>query len=115
MPVCHHGQMAESDPTHELQEFGLVWNLPTGPAPLVNQIVLQGLPDADGGPGEIVVRLGYALPSPQQTQGEPVVVTTVAAFTLSRHRAEQLRSFLTEQIDNWDAMDHSTRAEGRSL
>jgi hypothetical protein len=115
MRVCHHGQMAASDPLEEVHEFPLAWNLPPGPAPLVNQFVLQPLPDGDGGPGEIVVRLGYALPSPNQKDGQPVPVTTVAAFTLSRHRAEQLRGYLTEQIDNWDAIDRSARQKGQSL
>ncbi|MHA3021280.1 hypothetical protein ACXPWS_13600 [Mycobacterium sp. BMJ-28] len=103
--------MAEFDPMKEMEDVQLMWNLPSGPAPLVNQLLLQPVPDADGGPGEIVVRLGYALPPPNPTPGESVSVTTVAAFTLTRHRAAQFRDFLDQQINYWDAMDTAARGE----
>jgi hypothetical protein len=103
--------MAESADVSALQEVAVVWNLPPGPAPMVNQFVLQAIPDSDGGPAEIVVRLGYVLPSPHEPSEGPLPVTTVAAFTLTRYRAEQLRGFLTEQIDNWDKIDSAVRGE----
>jgi hypothetical protein len=78
---------------------------------MVNQFVLQSIPDSDGGPAEIVVRLGYVLPPPHQPSEQPLPVTTVAAFTLTRYRAEQLRDFLTQQIDNWDSLDSAARGE----
>lgn len=88
----------------------IVWNLPAGPPPLVNQFLLQGQPDADGGPGEIVVHLGYALSPPSPPRGG-VPVTTVASFALTRQRAEQLQKFLQDQIANWDKMNANTRGK----
>jgi hypothetical protein len=101
--------MAESEKTGALEEYQLMWNLAPGPAPMVNQMLVQGAPDADGGPGELVVRLGYALPAPNSAPSEVIPVATVAAFMLTRSRAEQLREFLKEQIDVWDAADAKAR------
>ncbi|MGD1241191.1 hypothetical protein [Mycobacterium seoulense] len=103
--------MADSENTDDVREFHLIWNLPSGPAPMVNQFILQPVPDGDGGPGEIVVRLGYVLPAPDQDPTQRVPVTTVAAFTLTRYRAEQLLGFLKEQIDSWDQMNRAVRGE----
>lgn len=88
----------------------IVWNVSTGPPPLVNQFLVQSQPDADGGPGEIVVHLGYSLipPSPPK---EPIPVTTIASFALTRHRAEQLMGFLKQQIENWDTANAATRRQ----
>lgn len=85
-----------------------VWNVPAGPPPSVNQLLLHAQTDADGGPAEIVVHLGYALSPPQAPEGG-VPVTTVASFSLTRHRAQQLQEFLGQQIDHWDKMDEEIR------
>jgi hypothetical protein len=109
--MCHHGSMADASEADEIREYQLIWNFPPGPAPMVNQMLLQSVPDGDGGPGEIVVRLGYALPGPDHSPSEPVPVTTVAHFSLTRHRAEQLRTFLQQQIEFWDKADSAARGE----
>jgi hypothetical protein len=88
------------------------WAVPAGPAPMVSHFVLTVAADADGGPGEILTYLGYVAPplgpiSPNQT----VPVATVATFALTRHRAEQLRDYLTTQINNWDEQDAATRGK----
>lgn len=117
--VCDHesmanpaGQQTPYDGSGELVSVPIVWTVSPGPPPLVNQFLLQGQPDADGGPGEIVVHVGYALAPPSPPKGG-VPVTTVASFALTRHRAEQLQEFLQEQIDNWDKLDASTRGKER--
>lgn len=109
--VCHHGPMADSEGETEVREVRVGWQVPTGPAPMVNQFLLQSVPDGDGGPGEIVVRLGYVVVAPDQNPDQTVPVTNVAAFTLTRYRAEQLRGFLTGQIDAWDRIDRETRGK----
>lgn len=100
-----------------LQSVPIVWQIDSGPAPMVNQFMLQAVVDADGGPGEIVVNAGYVVP-PAFTPAEgdvtdiqqgAVAVTNVARFSLSRHRAKQLMQFLSEQIDQWDAGDAIVR------
>lgn len=89
----------------------ITWNVFAGPPPLVNQFLVQSQPDADGGPGEIVVHLGYSL-IPPEVPKEPISVTTVASFALTRHRAEQLAEFLKQQIEHWDNADMGTRRKG---
>lgn len=112
--ICHHWPVADSEGLGEIREIQLVWNLPTGPAPLVNQFHIQPVPDGDGGPGEILVRLGYVAAVAQQDPNQPVPVTNVASFTLTRNRAEQLRGFLTEQIADWDQTDRQVRGERKT-
>ena len=101
--------MADASDADQIQEFQLIWNLPVGPAPMVNQFLLQPAPDGDGGPGEIIVRLGYALPNPNHNPDDPVPVTTVTQFSLTRHRADQLQQFLQEQIEFWDKSNSAAR------
>jgi hypothetical protein len=90
-----------------------VWNVPAGPPPLVNQFMVMSQPDADGGPGEIVVHLGYSIAPPSAPKGA-IPVTTVASIALTRHRAAQLVEFLNQQIENWDKGNAAVRRqEGR--
>jgi hypothetical protein len=107
--------MADDEPQVEMQEVHLSWNLPTGPPPLVSQFLLHPVPDADGGPAEILVHLGYAVIPPGDRRSDPnsqVPITTVASFALTRHRAEQLKDFLSQQIAQWDRMAASVRKDG---
>lgn len=91
------------------------WPLTTGPASLVNYFLSQAVVDADGGPGEIVVRLGYVLPPPIPTtaqlsgQGSKLQITNVAAFSLTRARAAELAEYLRQQVENWDLADEAAR------
>jgi hypothetical protein len=99
-------------------EVPVQWNLPSGPAPLVNHFILQQVPDSDRGPAEILVRLGYVsappVPLTAMPLNEPLQVTTVASFALTRHRAQELVGYLTEQIDTWDKVDAAIRGERKS-
>jgi hypothetical protein len=99
--------MANDAPAAGVQQAQILWNVPTGPPPLVNQFVLMPVPDADEGPAEIVVHLGYASAPPGDRRPDPnlvIPVTTVASFALTRKRAEQLKGFLEEQIAQWDRL-----------
>lgn len=113
--MCHHVAMADSPDVNAITEVPVQWNLPAGPAPLVNHFILQLVPDADGAPGEIVVRLGYVAAPPvplvRLPPDEPLLVTTVASFALTRHRAKELVGYLQEQIDSWDKADLALRGE----
>jgi hypothetical protein len=123
--VCHHDSMTDPTGKSSASSSGVpgprvsgvtvpvVWNVPTGPPPLVNHFLLGTQPDADGGPGEIAVHVGYAaLPLRSPGAGEKITaipVTTVASFTLTRHRAEQLVGFLNRQIEHWDKANAQVR------
>lgn len=114
--LCHHWPMADAESTPEfdpgINQLAVEWPIPAGPAPLVNNFLLQGVLDADGGPGEILVRLGYtAPPPPGPLAAQPIQVTNVAAFTLSRARAGELLGYLNQQIDFWDQADEAARGK----
>lgn len=118
--MCHHEAMA--NPTGESTvppgtpgsqvAVPIVWNVPSGPPPLVNQFFLYSQPDADGGPGEIIAQLGYSTVPPAPPKG-PIQVTTIANFALTRHRAQQLAEFLNQQIEHWDKANAATRGSER--
>lgn len=104
----------------EMHSVSVTWQLDSGPPPLVNQFVLQGVVDGDGGPGEIIVTAGYVAPppsppapngsdGPHAEETDSIAVTTVARFALTRHRAEQLVGYLSQQIAQWDQNDALTR------
>lgn len=95
-----------------MNQFPAEWPLPGGPAPLVNHFLLQAVPDADGGPGEILVRMGYVVPPPPGLPSQQTLqVTNVAAFTLTRARAGEIVGYLQEQIRFWDQADEVARGK----
>jgi hypothetical protein len=78
--MCHHeatanptGASAPRDP--HPATVSITRNVSAGPAPLVNQFLLQSRPNADGGPGEIVlVYYPYSRHESQPDKKRPVLV-----------------------------------------
>jgi len=77
---------------------------------------MQTVLDADNGPGEIVVNLGYVTPPllPPTESGpsqfpDAVSVTTVARFSMTRRRAQELAEILQKHIGDWDNGDRIVR------
>ncbi|MEV8222318.1 MULTISPECIES: hypothetical protein [Dietzia] len=88
----------------------LVWPTDGTPPTPANQHQIQIAQDADGGPGEMILSLGYIVPpnlSPEQVMeleqtGQALQVNPVGRFMISRHQAEALVASLQDMIANWD-------------
>lgn len=99
----------------------LVWPPDGTPPVAANQHLVQIAQDADGGPGEMIVTMGYVVPpnlSPDQAaelqrSGQALHVTPVSRFMVSRHQAEALVGTLQDMIANWDQINLQARG-GRS-
>lgn len=100
----------------------LAWPSDDTPPSPANQHIVQMVQEVDGGPGELVVTMGYVLPpnlTPEtvaalQQSGQGLPVSLTSRFLVSRRQAEALMASLQEVISRWDQLDAEARGTRRN-